>query len=197
MAWQVLEAIPDEKPVHVYLDWRRISDGTRGVSVHHAARCHIPLTGIVDGNEVIISPQITGRMIRLTVDEGSQIKKGDLVAELDARELEASLAAAKANIDMLTASVSEAQHNVNWTNEQTSAALNQAGAIVTSTSAQVEQAKANVWRVQMDYDRAKMRRRFRLGCGGFPSSILSRTRCKPLEISPSRARDLSESTMTC
>jgi len=36
----------------------------------------IPLTGIVDGNEVIVSPQITGRIINLTVDEGSEVKKG-------------------------------------------------------------------------------------------------------------------------
>ena len=43
----------------------------------------IPLTGIVDGNEVIVSPQITGRIILLTVDEGSDVKKGDLIAELD------------------------------------------------------------------------------------------------------------------
>ena len=31
----------------------------------------IPLIGVVDGNEVIVSPQIAGRMIRLTVDEGT------------------------------------------------------------------------------------------------------------------------------
>jgi len=37
----------------------------------------IPLTGIVDGNEVIVSPQIMGRIVNLTVDEGSQVKKGD------------------------------------------------------------------------------------------------------------------------
>ena len=49
----------------------------------------IPLIGMVDGNEVIVSPQITGRMINLTVDEGSSVKKGDLIAELDPKELEA------------------------------------------------------------------------------------------------------------
>ena len=43
----------------------------------------IPLIGVVDGNEVIVSPQITGRMVKLTVDEGSEVKKGDLIAELD------------------------------------------------------------------------------------------------------------------
>ena len=115
----------------------------------------VPLTGIVDGNEVIVSPQITGRLVHLSVDEGSEVKKGDLIAELDPKELEAGLAAAKANVDMLEASVKEAQHNVAWTNAQTDASLTQAGAMVTSTDAQVEQAKTNVWRDQMDFDRAK------------------------------------------
>ena len=70
----------------------------------------IPLTGIVDGNEVIVSPQITGRIILLTVDEGSDVKKGDLIAELDPKELEASLAAANANVASLQAQVGEANH---------------------------------------------------------------------------------------
>ena len=42
----------------------------------------IPLIGVVDGNEVIVSPQVAGRMIKLNVDEGSEVKKGDLIAEL-------------------------------------------------------------------------------------------------------------------
>jgi len=113
----------------------------------------IPLIGIVDGNEVIISPQITGRMIRLTVDEGSVVKKGDLIAELDPKELQASLAAAKANINSLEAQVKEAGHNYSWTNDQTVASLDQARAMLTSTRAQLEQARANLWRDQTDYDR--------------------------------------------
>ena len=59
----------------------------------------IPLIGIVDGNEVVVSPQITGRIINLTVDEGSSVKKGDLIAELDPVELNASLAAANRRWD--------------------------------------------------------------------------------------------------
>jgi multidrug resistance efflux pump len=38
---------------------------------------YIPLTGVIDGNEVVVSPQITGRIVNLTVDEGSVVKKGD------------------------------------------------------------------------------------------------------------------------
>jgi len=115
----------------------------------------IPLIGVVDGNEVIISPQITGRMIKLTVDEGSVVKKGDLIAELDRKELEASLAAAKANVAGLEAQVGGSRHNYSWTNDQTNAALNQARAVLTSTRAQLDQARANLWRDQTDYERAQ------------------------------------------
>ena len=62
---------------------------------------YIPLTGVVDGTEVVVSPQITGRIVNLTVDEGSVVKKGDLIAELYPAELNASLAAARANVDSL------------------------------------------------------------------------------------------------
>src|SRR5580704_9701667 len=75
----------------------------------------IPLIGVVDGNEVIVSPQITGRIVSLTVDEGSEVKQGDLIAQLDSKELEANLAATKANVTSLEEQVNEANHNYNWT----------------------------------------------------------------------------------
>lgn len=113
----------------------------------------IPLTGIVDGNEVIVSPQITGRIITLTVDEGSDVKKGDLIAELDPKELEAGLAAANANVASLQAQVGEANHNYSMTDDQTGASVKQAMAMLTSTRAQLDQARANLWRDQTDHDR--------------------------------------------
>ena len=115
----------------------------------------IPLIGVIDGNEVIVSPQITGRIIQLTVDEGAEVHKGDLIAELDPQELQASLAAAKANILTLERSVQEAQHNYSWTNQQTGASLDQAQDMVTSAGAQLDQARANLWKAQSDFDRTQ------------------------------------------
>jgi len=115
----------------------------------------IPLIGVVDGNEVIVSPQIAGRIVKLTVDEGSQVRKGELIADLDRRELEASLAAAKANVASLEAQVRAANTNYTWTDDQTDASLGQARATLTSASAQLEQARANLWRDQLDYDRTQ------------------------------------------
>jgi HlyD family secretion protein len=113
----------------------------------------IPLTGVIDGNEVIVSPQMTGRIVNLTVDEGSVVKKGDLIAELDNKELEASLAASKANVSSLEAQVTEADHNFSWTSNQTDASVSEARARVTSAKAQLEPAHAQLWRDEADLKR--------------------------------------------
>ena len=65
----------------------------------------IPLTGIVTGTDVIVSPQLAGRMVRLTVDEGSEVHKGDLIAELDPAEYITARNSAEANVHMLESKV--------------------------------------------------------------------------------------------
>ena len=47
------------------------------------------LIGIVDANQVIVSSKIMGRVEKLYVDEGSKVKAGDPIAEIDFAELEA------------------------------------------------------------------------------------------------------------
>jgi len=63
------------------------------------------LIGTVDSNQIIISPQIPGRIAKLLVDEGTQVKQGDLIAILDPSELEAEARAAAAMIDSLVSTV--------------------------------------------------------------------------------------------
>lgn len=119
------------------------------------------LVGTVDGNEIIVSPQITGRLVELDVDEGSEVTKGQLIGELDPKELQASLAAAKANVATLEASVHEAQHNYSWTEGQTGASIDQADAGVTTTKAQLDQANVQLWRDQTDL--ARMQKLYQKG----------------------------------
>ena len=47
------------------------------------------LVGTVDANQIVVSPQIQGRILKLFVEEGTQVKQGDLIALLDPSELEA------------------------------------------------------------------------------------------------------------
>ena len=44
---------------------------------------HGQLTGIITGTDVIASPLVQGRLEKLLVDEGSEVKKGQLIAEID------------------------------------------------------------------------------------------------------------------
>jgi multidrug resistance efflux pump len=115
----------------------------------------IPLTGIVTGNDVIVGSQIAGRMIRLTVDEGSEVHKSDLIAEVDPAEWITARDSAEANIHMLENKVNSAAGTQSWTDEQTSASLRQAEANLTSTRSQLTQAQANLWRDQTTYKRTQ------------------------------------------
>jgi HlyD family secretion protein len=104
-----------------------------------------PLIGVVDGNEVIVSPQITDRMVKLTVDEGSQVKKGQLIAEFDRSQLQAQVDAQDAAIRSIQAQVKQAEENLALTDSQTAAALRAAQANLTSAQAQLTQAQATNW----------------------------------------------------
>lgn len=113
----------------------------------------IRLIGVVDGNDVVVSPQITGRMIRLLVDEGAEVKKGELIAELDPAELEATVASQTANIQTIRANLASSERTLALTNDQTAAQLAQAKANVTAAEAELRQAQANLWKDQQSYSR--------------------------------------------
>lgn len=113
----------------------------------------IPLIGVVDGNEVIVSPQMTGRIVKLTVDEGSEVKKGQLIAELDRAELESDVASQAANIGSLEARVEEEKHQLTLADTQTMSTEDQASASVTSMQAQLEEARADLRRDELNTKR--------------------------------------------
>jgi multidrug resistance efflux pump len=69
----------------------------------------LDLIGTVDANQVVVSPQVAGRIAKLLVDEGTKVKQGDLIASLDPSELEAQARAAAATIDSLRSQVSATQ----------------------------------------------------------------------------------------
>jgi len=120
------------------------------------------LTGTVDGNEVVVSSKITGRIVKLAVDDGQAVKAGDLIAVLDQEELRAdqgaagdAIAQARANAQQaatqtellqksLPTKVQQSEAQV----EQTRAQLRQAEAQISQTQAQLQQAQAQVAQTQ-------------------------------------------------
>jgi len=113
----------------------------------------IRLTGIVTGNEVIASPQVTGRLMKLDVDEGSVVKTGQLIGELDPAELEAARNAAADNTQTLEARLTQSANTRSLDDAQTAAALRQAQANLTVTRAQLEQAQATLSLDEITYKR--------------------------------------------
>ncbi len=110
----------------------------------------LDLIGIVDANQVIVSPQVQGRISRLLVDEGTQVKQGDLIASLDPSEFEAQARAAAATIDSRRSQVSETQATSVAAQGSTSSSVTNAQARLESARAQLLQTEATLQRVESD-----------------------------------------------
>jgi HlyD family secretion protein len=108
------------------------------------------LIGTVDSNQVIVSPQVQGRLQRLLVEEGTQVKQGDLIAEIDPAELEAEERAAAATIDSLRYKVGETQSTAEATQGSTTSSVANAQARLASVRAQLAQAEATLERTHSD-----------------------------------------------
>ena len=108
------------------------------------------LVGTVDANQVVVSPQIGGRLAKLLVDEGTQVKQGDLIASLDPSELEAEERAAAATIDSMKSRVSETQSTLQATQGSTNSTVANAQARLQSARSQLLQAEATLERTESD-----------------------------------------------
>jgi HlyD family secretion protein len=108
------------------------------------------LVGTVDANQIVVSPQIQGRILKLLVDEGTPVKQGDLIAELDPSELEAEERAAAAMIASFRSQVNANQYTQKSTKGSTSSDVANAQANLQSTRAQLAQAEATLTRVDSD-----------------------------------------------
>jgi multidrug resistance efflux pump len=108
------------------------------------------LIGTVDSNQIIVSPQMQGRIAKLLVDEGTPLKQGDLIAILDPSELEAEARAAAAMIDSLRSQVSATQATSVATHGSTSSNVLNAQSKLQSTRAQLLQAEATLQRTESD-----------------------------------------------
>jgi multidrug resistance efflux pump len=103
----------------------------------------LSLIGTVDSNQVIVSAKIPGRIERLLVDEGSKVKQGDVIAELDRAELEAQVRAAQAQLAALGSKVSAGQATAAQARGETSSDVAAARALL-------HEAQADLERVQLD-----------------------------------------------
>ncbi len=113
----------------------------------------IQLTGVITGTDAIVSPLVQGRLQKLLVDEGSPVKAGQLIAEIDPTELKSARDAASQNTRTLQARLLQANTTLAMNERQTAAAVAQAEASLTAARAQLDQAKATLALNEVTYKR--------------------------------------------
>ncbi len=112
------------------------------------------LIGTVDANQVIVSPRVQGRIEKLLVDEGTEVRAGDPIAVLDSAEITAEKQAAEATLAALRSRVAQSRNTFESTAGTTSSDVQNAQATIQSLQAQLAEAQATLEVQRLDTDRA-------------------------------------------
>jgi len=113
----------------------------------------LQLIGTVDANEVLVSAKIPGRIQTLTVDEGQDVKVGQLIAVIESDDLDAARRAAEATTASQTSRLSESVETEQQDRGETGSATGAAEAQLQAAKASLAQAKANYDHQQADTSR--------------------------------------------
>src|SRR5438874_13055097 len=114
------------------------------------------LTGIVTTNDVVVSPQIAGRIEQLSVNEGDQVKADQMIGVLDAGELEQEQAYYTAGAEGATSQVAESEAALRFQEPQTADQIRQAEANLAATQAQQMAAQAELENAKVTFNRAEL-----------------------------------------
>jgi membrane fusion protein (multidrug efflux system) len=114
-------------------------------------------------NEVSVLPQVTGTIEAVLFEEGSLVKEGDVLFEIDAVKYQAAYDLAKAKLDSAQANLVKAERDYNrqvkLSNEKfaSKATFDTSESAYLQAKAAVEEASANLDVAQKDLDETKVR----------------------------------------
>jgi multidrug resistance efflux pump len=121
----------------------------------HRAPAEIVLTGIVTTQEVVVSPQIAGRLDKLLVDEGDTVKADQLVAVLSPDELREEQAFYTHTAAGAGSQVAESEAALRLQERQLNDQIAQAEATLAATESQRSASEAELENARVSYDRAQ------------------------------------------
>jgi len=102
------------------------------------------LIGTVDASQVVVSSKITGRIEKLTVEEGQTVKAGDLIATVDSEQYQAQRKAAEAQLSSLRSQVASNDALATSTTGDTTNQVAMAQANLRSAQAALREDEANL-----------------------------------------------------
>jgi HlyD family secretion protein len=129
--------------------------GIGGIGYYYARRPpdHLTLTGIVTTNDVVVSPQIAGRIGQLFVKEGDVVKQGQLAALLVPDELREESAFYTHSAEGATSQVRESAAALRLQERQTADRIRQAEATVAAIESQRAAAEAELENARLAAER--------------------------------------------
>lgn len=119
------------------------------------APAEIVLTGIVTTHEVIVSPQIAGRIDKLLVDEGDTVKADQMVAVLEPDELREEQAFYSHTAEGAGSQVAESEAALRLQERQLNDQIAQAEANLAATESQQVAAEAELENARVTLDRTQ------------------------------------------
>jgi multidrug resistance efflux pump len=117
------------------------------------SRGQIVLTGIVTTDEVIVSPEIQGRLQELLVKEGDNVKCNDVLARIMPEEWQADRDYYSETERQAVDQVAEAEAQLKFQESTTSNQIAQAEANLSSAHAQVAQGEADLENARLTFQR--------------------------------------------
>jgi HlyD family secretion protein len=127
----------------------------------------LTFTGFVEGEEKVIKSEISGRVTNVTFTDGTQVRQGDVLAEVDARDYRSQIVQQELNLQLLEAKIRQAETQLTWTRDAYPTQLAAAKADLAKASADTEFAQKEFARrkellqaevlSQQGFDQAKTR----------------------------------------
>ncbi len=113
------------------------------------------LTGIVTTNDVVVSPQIAGRITQLLVKEGDMVKANQMLAVLDPGELQQEQAFYTASAEGATSQVQESAAALRFQERQVADQIRQAEANLAAAESERAAAQAEFDNAKVTFERAE------------------------------------------
>ena len=109
----------------------------------------------VEGRVVSVSPRVGGQVEKVLVTDNQQVKQGDLLVQLDTKDLDAKLASARADLEAAKAGLASAQVNLKLTQANSDASLRQARGGLTQASSSVAATRSALAQARAEVEAAE------------------------------------------
>jgi len=116
-----------------------IAAGAYGWWYQHTHRPEqLSFTGFVEGEEKVIKSEISGRIMTVTFTDGAQVKPGEVLAEVDARDYRSQVTQQELTLSLLKARIQQANTQLAWARDTYPTQMRAAKSTLTKASSDLE-----------------------------------------------------------